>query len=30
MTREGIRAGADVSLQIALRDEVGDLFRLDE
>ena len=30
MTREGIRVGADVSLQVALRDEVGELFRLGE
>lgn len=30
MTREGIRVGADVSLQVALRDEIGNLFRLGE
>ena len=30
MGREGIRAGTDVSLQVALRDTVGELFKLDD
>ena len=30
MLREGIRPGEDVSLQIALRDETGDIFMLKE
>ena len=30
MLREGIRAGADVELQVALRDETGDIYMLKE